>query len=38
MTAPCNALISRQGLRHVEPGTTFTAVFRIVVEDHAGSP
>lgn len=33
MTAPCNALLSGQGLRHVAPGSTFAAVFRITVDD-----
>jgi aldose 1-epimerase len=32
MTAPANALVSGEGLRLVEPGERFTAVFRIRVE------
>jgi galactose mutarotase-like enzyme len=31
MTAPANALRSGQGLRAVDPGDAFTAVFRIAV-------
>jgi galactose mutarotase-like enzyme len=34
MTAPANALRSGQGLRHVAPGDSFTAVFRIAVAAH----
>lgn len=31
MTAPTNALVSRDGLRHVVPGATFTAAFSVEV-------
>ena len=31
MTAPTNALLSRAGLRHVNPGASFTAVFSVHV-------
>lgn len=36
MTAPTNALVSGDGLRHVEPGGTFTATFSVLVRSVAG--
>lgn len=33
MTAPTNALVTRDGLRHVAPGASFSATFSVAVRD-----